>query len=85
MNVQKGILTINEKELLTLVSEKGQIFELDLLLKNSHEYRFIVRDGSSIDIVGNGEKLPVTVVDDHKDLDINLFRLDQNLENRWGF
>lgn len=73
MNVQKEGLSITEKEVITLVSEMGQIFELDLLLVNSFEYRFIIRDGNSLDIVSNGERLPFSILGPHNDLDVNLF------------
>jgi len=72
-NVQKERLAITEKEVLTLVSEMGQIFELDLLLVNSFEYRFIIRDGNSLDIVSNGERLPFSILGMHNDLNVNLF------------
>ncbi|HEY4289944.1 MAG TPA: hypothetical protein VGN00_22740 [Puia sp.] len=73
LNDQKRPLLINEKDLNILFSEEGQIFELDLLLKGSFEYRFIVRDGNFLDILGNGKSLPSTVVGSYKDLDVNLF------------
>ena len=73
LNDQKGPLLISGRDLNILFSEEGQIFELDLFLKGSFEYRFIVRDGNSLDVLGNGETLPPAVVGSYKDLDVNLF------------
>jgi len=73
MNENKGPLESNVKELIATATEDGQIFELDLSLSNSKNYRFIVRDGNMIDILGDAEKLPSSIVGDFTDLDIALF------------
>jgi hypothetical protein len=74
MNLQNGPLSINENDLSTLFTEDGQVFELNLFLISSFEFRIIIRDGGIIDILGNGDKLPLTVTGDFIDLDIDLFR-----------
>jgi hypothetical protein len=72
-NFQTESITISEKELLTLVCEEGQIFELDLRIFNSFKLEIIVRTGSSIDICGNDVDLPSNILGDYTDLDIKLF------------
>jgi hypothetical protein len=74
MNIQREGFLISEEEISTLVSEDGQVIELNLFILNSNEFRVIVRDGSSIDILGNEKILPQSVLGEHKDLDIGLFR-----------
>jgi hypothetical protein len=73
LNINKDPIVISNKELSTLISEEGQIFELDLILKNSFEYRIIIRDNYYLEIIGSGQRLPNTILGSYEDLDINLF------------
>src|ERR1700761_8339942 len=60
INAQGRNLVISKDDLQSLVFEDGQIFELDLHLKNSSEFRFIVRDGNVVIVVGTGDQLTYT-------------------------
>jgi hypothetical protein len=73
LNVVKEMFKIGDNDLSALITEEGQIFELDLILKNSHEYRFIVRDGCFLDIVSDGPQLPDLILGLYEELDINLY------------
>lgn len=73
LNANKEGIILNEKELLELMDEDGQIFELDLLLSNTNKYRIIIRDGDILDILGEGEILPSIVIGKYQELDVDLF------------
>jgi len=68
-------VAITNAELLTLLTEDGQIFDLDIVLVGTLEYRLIISDGNYIDVLGTGEKLPESVTGLHEDLDLRLFFL----------
>lgn len=73
LNIQNKRLEISTKELLALMSEDGQIFDLDLVLSNSFKFRFIISDGYYLEIVSNGQRLPDSVVGPYNELDLSLF------------
>jgi RNA binding exosome subunit len=60
LNEQNSI-SITLKDLLAMLTEDGQIFDLDLHLRSLCEYRFIISDGNFLDILGTAEKLPLSV------------------------
>jgi hypothetical protein len=67
------VVGISPEMAVELVNEEGQVFELDMLLKSEDSYRIIVRDGSSIDVLGNGVLLPLTATGYFKPIDISYF------------
>jgi hypothetical protein len=73
LNLKQGPLTVEANDLNSLITEEGQIFELDLLLKSDSDYRIIIRSCGSIDILGNGKLLPAEIIGEHEVLDIKLF------------
>jgi len=73
-NFHEGSLPIDRDTLLTLLSEDGQIFDLNLTLRESlSEYQIITSRGDIVDILSNGERLPLDVTGDFEELDPKLF------------
>ena len=73
-NEQDQAIAIDAEGMAALVSEGGQIFELDLIVKDSNDIRIIVRDGNSIDLIGDKSILPVAIVGEYEELDESLFK-----------
>ena len=73
-SLKGGYLALDKNELSILMSESGQIFELDLYLKSSYQFRIVVRDGSVIDLLGTGEMIPMEAIGNYEQIDINLYR-----------
>jgi len=78
MNEQKNGFSITAANLAALISDNGQIFEFDLLVRSAHEVRIFVRDGNIIDLVGDKEAIPLAVVGEYEELDIRLFKTEHN-------
>ena len=74
MNDRKGPVRVNEKELIDLIWEDGQIIELDLRVRDQNELRIIIRDGNDINIVGDHSSLPSIALGQFTELDPDLFR-----------
>ncbi|NER24396.1 MAG: hypothetical protein F6J96_27570 [Symploca sp. SIO1C2] len=71
----EGILYLSSKELLTVLQEDGQVIDLETtLIKDEQElFSIIVQDGISIDVLGVGDILPLTVLGKYVPTDIKLF------------
>jgi predicted nucleotidyltransferase len=74
LNVTNSEEMLSKETLLALLNEDGQIFELNLLLTNSHWFKIFVRTGDYVDVVGSGERLPLDIAGQYVELDADLFR-----------
>ena len=72
-NNSNASLLIGGDDLNTIVSELGQIFELNVRVIGMNNLRIILRDGTSIDIVGELETIPQSIFGKYIELDISLF------------
>ena len=72
INQSKNGFKSNKEEVMALVKEYGQVFELELMFDKS--FALIVRTGPSIDLVGRGDKPSKDYVGRFDDVDINLFK-----------
>lgn len=73
LNNKKDEIEITKQELLQIFSENGQVFEFVLSIKNTQNYRIIIRDGNSADILGDKEMIPVHIIGNFRKIDINFF------------
>jgi hypothetical protein len=73
LNLENHTIFITELELMRMFSEDGQIFELDLLIDGSRNFRIIVRDGNSVDILGDTEKPSENILGKSFENNINYF------------
>jgi hypothetical protein len=55
-------------EMISLVQEDGQIFDLDLSLNSDNKFEILVTDGQDIDILGEEHDLS-SLIGEHVDLD----------------
>lgn len=67
---QKSISIV---QLISLMNEDGQVFELHLSIKSDNQFEIFVVDGSDVDIIGDGPPLPLTVIGEHIDVDLSKF------------
>jgi len=60
---------------LEVMTEEGQVIELDAsLVKDDEElFKILIRDGVSIDLLGSGEMMPLTVLGKYVYVDKELF------------
>ncbi len=69
------IFQVSTADLLEVMTEEGQVIELDAsLLKDDEElFKILIRDGVSIDLLGSGEMMPLTVLGKYVYVDKELF------------
>lgn len=58
----------NEEELLSLLKEDGQIFDMYLSIVGRENFLISVQGGTDIDVLGRGEPLPSEVIGDHTEM-----------------
>lgn len=68
----KEKIELNKSELLSLLSEDGQIIELDILIGSPPRFQILVIDGNDVDILGN-EELPLEALGKHSNGDLTLY------------
>jgi hypothetical protein len=73
LNKSERSLQIDNMQLLELCNEDGQIIEIDLALYGHSDFRIIIRDGNSIDILGDKNELPAEVIGPFEYIDVKLF------------
>lgn len=73
-NNQK-VFSLSTSDLLGVLNEDGQVIELDAsLIKSGDEvFKIMIRDGMSVDVLGSGELLPLTVIGKYVTVDNSLF------------
>jgi|GEM_PF-1422275 len=64
----------SKDELLSVVSEQGQIFELEAYFSNSKKFIVIVRDGGLIDFLGDNNKPSTEDVGPYIEGDLEQFK-----------
>ncbi|MEG4114309.1 MULTISPECIES: hypothetical protein [unclassified Microcoleus] len=69
------IFQVSTSDLLEVMGEEGQVIELDAsLIKDDEElFKILIRDGVSIDLLGRGEMIPLTVLGKYVYVDKELF------------
>ena len=69
------IFQVSTADLLEVMTEEGQVIELDAsLIKDGEElFKILIRDGVSIDLLGSGEMMPLTVLGKYVYVDKELF------------
>ncbi len=69
------VFSLSTWDLLGVLHEEGQVIELDAsLIKSGDEvFKIIIRDGISIDVLGRGEVLPLTVIGKYVVVDNSCF------------
>ncbi|NJK69227.1 MAG: hypothetical protein HC849_30085 [Oscillatoriales cyanobacterium RU_3_3] len=69
------IIRVSTADLLEVMREEGQVIELDAsLIKDEEElFKILIRDGVSIDVLGSGEMMPLTVLGKYVYVDKELF------------
>ncbi len=69
------IFQVSTSDLLEVMGEEGQVIELDAsLIKNDDElFKILIRDGVSIDLLGRGEMIPLTILGKYVYVDKELF------------
>lgn len=75
LNYSKKPIETPLKDIMKSITENGQIFELNFVCHIPSLIRVIIRNGSSLDIVGVDERLPAGITGDYLDLDPKLFLL----------
>jgi hypothetical protein len=58
LNHPSGQESLSGSQVINLFEEDGQVFELNLEIRYSSWLRIVIRDGSHIDILGEGDRLP---------------------------
>jgi hypothetical protein len=71
----REIFQVSTSDLLEVMREEGQVIELDAsLIKDDKElFKILIRDGVSIDLLGSGEMMPLTVLGKYVYVDKELF------------
>lgn len=69
------VFSLSTWNLLGVLNEEGQIIELDAsLIKSGNEvFKIMIRDGISVDVLGSGEMLPLTVIGKYVVVDNSCF------------
>jgi len=69
------IFQVSTSDLLEVMREEGQVIELNAsLIKDDEEvFKILSRDGVSIDLLGSGEMMPLTVLGKYVYIDKELF------------
>lgn len=69
------VFSLSTWNLLGVLNEEGQVIELDAsLIKSGNEvFKIMIRDGISVDVLGRGEMLPLTVIGKYVVVDNSCF------------
>jgi hypothetical protein len=69
------IFQVSTADLLEVMREEGQVIELDASSIEDDEelFKILIRDGVSIDLLGSGEMIPLTVLGKYVYVDKELF------------
>jgi hypothetical protein len=69
------VLRLSSADLLSVLNEEGQVIELDAsLVQNGDEvFKILIRDGVSVDVLGSGEVMPLTVLGKYVTVDKSFF------------
>lgn len=69
------VFSLSTSDLLGVLNEEGQVIELDAsLIKSGDEvFKIMIRDGISVDVLGSGEVLPLTVIGKYVAVDNSYF------------
>ncbi|MDQ2098013.1 MAG: hypothetical protein QQW96_10240 [Tychonema bourrellyi B0820] len=69
------VLRLSSADLLSVLKEEGQVIELDArLVQNGHEvFKILIRDGVSVDVLGSGDVMPLTVLGKYVTVDKSFF------------
>ncbi len=69
------IFQVSTADLLEVMTEEGQVIELDAsLIKDDEElFKILIRDGVSIDLLGSGKMMPLMVLGKYVYVDKELF------------
>ncbi len=69
------VFSLSTSDLLGVLNEEGQVIELDAsLIKSGDEvFKIMIRDGISVDVLGSGEVLPLTVIGKYVAVDNSWF------------
>ena len=75
----KGLANYSISDVLKIFKEDGQVFEMQLKMESKIGiFEIIIRDGSSVDILGSNDTLPLSVFEDFEELNVYLFNRDSN-------
>ncbi len=71
----EGIFQVSTVDLLEVMGEEGQVIELDASsIEDGEElFKILILDGVSIDLLGSGEMMPLTVLGKYVYVDKKLF------------
>ena len=71
----EGIFQVSAADLLEVMGEEGQVIELDAssIADDEELFKILIRDGFSIDVLGSGEMMPLTVLGKYVYVDKELF------------
>ncbi len=60
----QDVFSLSTSDLLGVLNEEGQILELDasLIECRNEVFKIMIRDGISVDVLGSGEVLPLSVI-----------------------
>ncbi|XZN89099.1 MAG: hypothetical protein ACM65M_15605 [Microcoleus sp.] len=69
------VLRLSSSDLLSVLKEEGQVIELDAsLVQNGDEvFKILIRDGVSVDVLGSGDVMPLTVLGKYVTVDKSFF------------
>lgn len=69
------VLRLSSADLLSVLKEEGQVIELDArLVQNGDEvFKILIRDGVSVDVLGSGDVMPLTVLGKYVTVDKSFF------------
>jgi hypothetical protein len=70
---KQAMIELTTNEVMELLSENGQIFDLDLTITGSTVSRLIISDGNYIDIIGSGQMLPESLTGPFKLLNAEMY------------
>jgi len=69
------IFSLSISDLLSVLNEDGQVIELDasLIECGDEVFKIVIRDGMSVDVLGSGEVLPLSVIGKYTFVDNSWF------------
>ena len=76
LDVNRGLrINITQELLLEILQEDGQILEMKLYIETGNDkFEIIVADGSIIDILGDGDRLPVAATGEYRDENLSYYK-----------
>ncbi len=64
---------LSSEQIFAIFNEDGQVFEMELSVQGSSDYRIIITDGMHVDVLGDGARLPESIAVPYEEMDVNLF------------